>query len=398
MRLLFISLTVPLPANNGLKMRTWAMLRALAAEGHETTLLMFADAGEDIEIPGLRQVCARVVSVPLRLSSLTSGTDYAGRLRNLLSTRPYAVNRFRSSMMRGAIVDILRQRSHDAVFCETVYGMINVPATGVPLILDNHNVEHFILERYRQFETNPLKRLYAQREAVRLRAEERAACARATLALCCSDADRQYFAQLCPEARLHVVPNVVEIDESAPSHDEPPPTVLYQGGMDWFPNRDAVKFFIESMVPRLRRAVPGIRFVVAGRGGSSHFEQQFADMPDVYFTGTVPDMKPWVAGATVCVVPLRIGSGTRLKILEAAAMGKAVVSTSVGAEGLDFAAGKEIMIAADADEFIGHTLRLLKDPCLRARIGAAARAKVERCYSFGVLREALAAALAECPA
>ena len=284
------------------------------------------------------------------------------------------------------------------VFCETVYGMINVPAIGVPLILDNHNVEHFILERYRQFETNPLKRLYAHREAVRLRAEERAACARATLALCCSDADRRYFAQLCPEARLHVVPNVVEIDESAPSHDEPPPTLLYQGGMDWFPNRDAVKFFIESMMPRLRRAVPGIRFVVAGRGASSQFEQQFADMPDVYFTGTVPDMKPWVAGATVCVVPLRIGSGTRLKILEAAAMGKAVVSTRVGAEGLDFAGGKEIMIAGDADEFVGHTVQLLKDPCLRARIGAAARAKVELCYSFGVLREALAAVLAECPA
>ena len=114
MRLLFISLTVPLPANNGLKIRTWAMLRALAAEGHETTLLMFADADEDVEIPGLRQVCARVVSVPLRLSSLTSGTDYAGRLRNLWSTRPYAVNRFRSSMMRGAIADILRQRTHNA--------------------------------------------------------------------------------------------------------------------------------------------------------------------------------------------------------------------------------------------------------------------------------------------
>ena len=154
-------------------------------------------------------MCARVISVPLRLSSLTSGTDYAGRLRNLWSTRPYAVNRFRSSMMRGAIADILSQRTHNAVFCETVYGMVNVPAIGVPLILDNHNVEHLILERYRRFDTNPLKRLYAHREAIRLRPRARSLCPRDSRYLLFGRGSTIFRTALSRGAAARV-PNVVE--------------------------------------------------------------------------------------------------------------------------------------------------------------------------------------------
>jgi len=174
-------------------------------------------------------------------------------------------------------------------------------------------------------------------------------------------------------------------------------TVLFQGGMDWFPNRDAVSFFVNQVMPVLRRRIPGVRFVVAGRNPSKSFLQEFAGQSDVAFTGTVADMREVVAKASVCVVPLRIGSGTRLKILEAAAMGKPIVSTRLGAEGLEFRHGYEILLADKPEEFAAQVAELLQAPETRERLGLAARSLVERQYSFAVLRAAVRDALAQIP-
>jgi glycosyltransferase involved in cell wall biosynthesis len=164
--------------------------------------------------------------------------------------------------------------------------------------------------------------------------------------------------------------------------------------MDWYPNRDAVEFFVSAILPRLRAAVPEARFVVGGRNPSDEFRRRFAATPGIEFTGTVPDMRAEIAKAAVCVVPLRIGSGTRLKILEAAAMAKPVVSTRVGAEGLDFVDGKEIVLADEPKAFAGAVADLLRDASRRRELGQAARRRVEKCYSFPVLRTAVRAAFA----
>jgi glycosyltransferase involved in cell wall biosynthesis len=187
-----------------------------------------------------------------------------------------------------------------------------------------------------------------------------------------------------------IAPNVVDTDPPAGRIDEDPSLVLFQGGMDWFPNRDAVAYFAEAIFPRVRRSVPEARFLVAGRNPAPDFVASFAGIPGMSFTGTVADMRAVIAKAAVSVAPMRIGSGTRLKILEAAALGKAVVATTIGAEGLDFVAGREIMLADEPDHFSRQVADLLQDPERRDALGSAARARTEELYGLRALEGALA--------
>jgi glycosyltransferase involved in cell wall biosynthesis len=163
--------------------------------------------------------------------------------------------------------------------------------------------------------------------------------------------------------------------------------------MDWYPNRDAVNHFVSRILPDLLILVPSVKFLVAGRIPSDSFAGRFVDKANIEFTGFVSDMRSVLGNATVCVVPLRIGSGTRLKILEAAAMAKSIVSTHLGAEGLDFVNGKEIVLEDDPSRFAKAVALLLSSPRYRDALGYAARKRVEAEYSFVPLRKALRLAL-----
>jgi glycosyltransferase involved in cell wall biosynthesis len=159
--------------------------------------------------------------------------------------------------------------------------------------------------------------------------------------------------------------------------------------MDWYPNRDAVEFFVRSILPIVRAEVPSIRFVVAGRNPPIHFVEELGANDGIEFTGTVPDMRAYLSAATVVVVPLRFGSGTRIKILEACAAGKPVVSTNVGAEGLGLEGGKEIILADDPAEFARSVITLLRDRSRRNAIARSARAVVVDRYSHPTLKRSL---------
>ena len=173
-----------------------------------------------------------------------------------------------------------------------------------------------------------------------------------------------------------------------PSHSQPDAHLIYIGSMDWYPNEDAVTFFADEVLPNIHEKLPNVQFSAVG-GNPSPRVQTLAENPRILVTGRVPEIKPYFARATVFVVPLRIGSGTRLKILEALAMGKAVVSTTVGAEGLDLVDGEEILIADEPAAFAAAVLRLLTDASLRRKIGENGRARVERDYDWRSIGEKL---------
>ena len=283
-----------------------------------------------------------------------------------------------------------------------------MPPTTLPLVLNSHNVEHLILERYAEQETNLLKALYARLEAGKLRRFEAVTYKRAALVLVCSKLDGELTERLSPAVRTAVAPNVVDVNEyDMAASDDPwsppspavglggvvdPLTLVYQGGMDWFPNRDALEYFVRSVFPLVQKEVPEVRLVAAGRNPSVEFRARFADVAALEFTGTLADLRPVIAKATVCVVPVRIGSGTRLKILEAGAMGKAVVSTTIGAEGLDFVPGKEILLADVPAEFARSVVELLHDPARRKALGQAARNRVLQDYDMRALERSIASA------
>ena len=395
MRVLYLAAAYPLPANNGAKMRLWAVLRAIAASGHKVTLATFAEPEDDLAgtEQELRTVCPGSDIVPLRYTRLSAGGNYASRLRAILSSSPFAINRFRSEEMHTRLERRVRERSFDVVICDNVYSSINLPDGASPVVMNSQNIEYLILQRYVEQERNPLKALYARLEANKLRRFEAAMYRRAALAMTCSSVDAEFVRRLCPGLETAVAPNVVDVREYEVSNEEDPLTVVYQGGMDWFPNRDAVEYFVREVLPLVQKEFPAVRFIAAGRNPAPEFRARFSDVDGLEFTGTLPDLRPVIAKAAVCVVPLRIGSGTRLKILEAGAMGKAMVSTAIGAEGLDFEPGKEILIADDPVSFARNVVDLLRDPARRKALGEAARKRVRQDYDITALERAIASAL-----
>jgi len=399
MRVLFVSFSFPLPADNGQKLRSWSLLQAVAAQGHAVTLLCFATPDEiasyllgrrRVEEKALSMACRSIHVVLKTSTSLTAGKDYRGHLAGLYKKIPYGVQRFRSAEMQERMAGLLAKRQVDVVVVDSCYLLGNVPPqVPIPLLLNTHNVEHRLVERFLSCSRNPAKVVYAWWEAKRLRAWEQGSCRRADVVLACSEIDREALLHLVPGKPIVSVPNVIELAryEPAPVVDEP--IVLYIGGMDWYPNRDAVQFFVAHILPTLQKLVPGVRFVVAGRDGPARFRARYERLPAVTFTGTVVDMRDEIAKAAVCVVPLRIGSGTRLKILEASAMAKPIVSTRLGAEGLVFTDGKEIALQDEPQAFAKAVAALLQNRSQRVALGQAARQRVETQYSASVLAPAL---------
>lgn len=393
MRVLFLSSHLPIPANNGQAMRTQSLVRALAVEGHELTFIAFSSPDSPADLKPLSGWCRNVEGVPRRLINMSQGRDVFGRLIALATSKAYALSRFRSTRMRDRIRQHLEE-PFDLILADSIYVLINIPQTKIPIALNCHNMEWLILERYANLERNPIKRWYASVEARRIRAFEQIAFKRSSVTMVCSDLERAALHRLDPNLPIVIVPNSVEGDLYSSLESEgnanSPPTLLFQGGMDWYPNREAVRYFIEKVLVLIRYHRPDVLFVVAGRNPPKQFVDEFTALGAVEFTGTIPDMRSYLKRATLVVVPLRIGGGTRLKILEAGAAGKAVVSTRVGAEGLDLQEGKEIILADTPGDFANAVLALLRDnPRLQA-VGHRARQKVLASYGFENVRKAVA--------
>jgi glycosyltransferase involved in cell wall biosynthesis len=390
MRILFVALQFPVPANNGHKMRSWSLLQALAAEGHELSLLSFRESNDaQPDDPQLRSVCREVTAVPFHMTNLSSSGEYLKRALAMFSPRPYASSRFSSALMRERIAERLSRGDIDLIIGDTVFSLLNLPPTDVPVALNAFDLEHLILERYLAHESNPFKLAYGWLESRKLRRWETMAFSRADWVMSCSQHDQGLVQKLRPGVPTVVVPNIVDVNSYSPAGDVDEPVLIYQGGMDWYPNRDAVEYLAFEILPILRRLVPHFRVIVAGRNPSPEFRRRFKGVAEVSFTGTVADMRLEIAKAAVCLVPLRIGSGTRMKILEAAAMGKPMVSTTLGAEGLEFIDGSEILIADQPQAFAKAVAGLLSDAAQRRSLGSAARRRVEQQYSMPVLRDSL---------
>jgi glycosyltransferase involved in cell wall biosynthesis len=371
-------------------LRLWFLLRALAAEQHDVALVALADAQErEADLSPLRGLCSSVNLVPWTSTSYES-RDYTKLLAALFSPRPYGVVEVLSPPMTGRISELAARQHFDLVICDQVVMVANIPpGLSTPIVVDSVHVPHELLERYLDHMRNPLKRLYLWIECLKMRPWEARVCSESSAVLACSDLERRVFQRLSPNARAFTVPNVVDVGEYVPGANGDGGRLLFSGTMEWYPNQNAVEFFASGILPELRRLSPGVRLRVAGRGGAESFRRRFRQTPEIEFTGFVPDMRDEIAEAAVCVVPLRIGSGTRLKILEAAAMAKPIVSTRLGTEGLDFREGEEILLADDPVPFARAVAGLIADPDRRRALGLAARRRVEAQYSMAALRQSL---------
>ena len=317
--------------------------------------------------------CAKTLC--LRAASL-DGSAVAQLLRHLVSLfqpEPFAVSKFTHASVQRVVASWLGENKFDLAVCDFLSASRNFPDDlSTPTILFQHNVESALWRRMATAEANPAKRLAYRLEARKMSRYERRALRKFHHVIAVSEHDRQQMLAMDPACAITVVPTGVDTQkyEVAPSASANPPRIVFTGSMDWEPNIDAVAYFCRQIFPGILAELPSAKFQIVGRNPRSRVQKLAS--PSVEVTGTVPCVADYLREATVVVVPLRIGGGTRLKIFEAMAMGKAVVSTSIGAEGLDVTPGRDLLLADDPAGFTAGILRLFREPALRRQYEQAA--------------------------
>jgi glycosyltransferase involved in cell wall biosynthesis len=372
MRLLWVKAGKILPVNTGGRIRSYNILKHLAAR-NEVIFLSYYPGARDEEYE--RAVTARFPGAVVFPAGASDGAvqQLLAYARRLLSHAPYAVSKFTDQRVRDAIQRVVSTERPDVVVCDFLSASLNFSETlPVASILFQHNVEQSLWNRQAAHERNPLKRLLFAMEAAKMRRYERATVGRFDHVIAVSDHDRSLMLSMTDPSRITVVPTGVDSAayRAQASAGRGSRKVMFLGSMDWEANVDGVEYFCEQIWPRIVATVPDARFQVVGRSPAPRIQRLASETIDI--VGGVDDVIPYLHASEVFVVPLRIGGGTRLKIYEAMAAERAVVSTTVGAEGLDVRNGRDIVLADEPSEFADAVIRLLTEQAAREAMGRAA--------------------------
>ncbi|HTQ05744.1 MAG TPA: glycosyltransferase family 4 protein, partial [Polyangiaceae bacterium] len=385
MKILLLSPFLPSPPRFGGQRRIDGLARELA-QRHEVSVLALnrPDEWMDSSLEVTRSYCREVVSLPER--------DFEERDKRVLQLKSlgslhsfeHVVKAKRADFQR-ELDRMLEEHSYDVVQYEFVhmapFGFDKRRFPRTVFVLDEHNIEYDVLKRTAEARTNLPRRVYNALNWRKLEREERASWRRFDGILATSERDATFIRRDLPSARVLVAPNGVDVREFTPvTGGEEPETLLFFGAINYFPNQDGVVYFIDHVFPLIRARRPNARFVVVGPGAN---EQVLARQGNgVEILGMVESVAPYIDRASAVVVPLRIGGGTRLKIVEALAKGKPVVSTRLGAEGIEVVDGQHLLLADEPADFAAAVERLFTEPGLGARLGAGARRLAEERYSW----------------
>lgn len=394
MKILWIKAGGLLPLDSGGKIRSYHILRELS-RNHRVTYFGFHAEQENAAHHELEQVFDRVVCCPLRLPKAKSFAEFVEYTRGIFSSEPYAIRKYCRPHVIQELRSVLDGASFDVMVCDFLVAAGAVPwDMPVPKVLFTHNVEALIWKRHYDIARNPLWKLLSWREWQAMSCAERMFLQKANHVLAVSQTDRDFFADIVPASKLTVIPTGVDIEYFQPLEGAVEDTVVFTGSMDWLPNEDGIIYFVQEILPKICRQIPNVKLSVVGRKPSARLQSIASHYPNqVHLTGWVDDIRPHLGRGAVCIVPLRIGSGTRLKIFEAMAMAKAVVSTTIGAEGLPVRDGTDLLLADSPDNFAQSVVRLLQDPAERRKLGRAARELVETKYSWAWVAREFALAL-----
>jgi len=376
--ILIVAPSWPYPPTWGFAMRVYHLAKQLSIR-HRVSLLTYG--GRDLaQEPG----STVFESVHLVRPPAAMRSKRRAQARSLFSPDSHHLGGLRSHEMEAVLTNLLSRQAFDLVQLESSQMGFCAPIAGVPTALDEHNVEYMLLKRLAGSESSFGRKAFGLLEAAKVRREELRAWTQCDGAIFTSTADMAAMHSAFPERNACVVPNGVDPEYFRPSAGEvEPSTVVFTGAINYRPNTDAVAYFVRDVMPRLLQLKPSTRFVVVGQGAPDWLLRMASS--SVVFTGAVRDVRPYLSGASVVVAPLRAGSGTRLKILEALAMEKPVVTTTIGCEGLNVIDGDHLCIADDAQQFAETTAWLMSDRKLAAEIGREGRALAERDYSWSVI-------------
>lgn len=367
------------------------------ARRHDLTAVMLVDDEFDIEEcrRAMQAYCREVVLVPNPYGREGPAKRLL-QIRSLVSTRSFERLRVTVPALQRALDQVLRAKRFDIVNLEFSFlGHCDLrqapPGENLPLVtVDSHNIDFDLARQYARSGSSSLRRFYAGANWRKLRREELGTYRDADGVYLCSAVDEQRLLELVPGVHTTVIPNAADVDYYQPRPTDPPPdgrTVVFFGLLSYVPNIDGVVHFIHDIWPRIVEAHPEARCKIIG----GHPPPSLLELagPQVELTGFVSDLRPHLAAAAAVVVPLRLGGGTRLKIVEAMAMGKAVVSTTLGAEGIDAVPGRDLLVESEPAAFADAVNRLLAEPDLAARIGNSARQLAVKRYAWSRAAQAL---------
>lgn len=390
MNILFLTPYLPYPLNNGGLIRVFHLLTNIAKR-HQVTLLCM-EPDNDTQREGIKII--QGLGINTKLIQVAANQKKANKrlyqLISLFTKKPYQYFQYHSIQMQDAITKHLTSNEFDLLMVEfSQMGYYDI-ATDIPKYVDQHNVEYEIMQRTFETEQSPLRKLLAKSEWKKYRNHEIENCEKFTACLTTSQRDAEILQGRSAKIKCHVIPNGVDSEFFKPSNIHVDPNmILFTGTISYYPNTEGVLWFHKTIWPLLKQLKPEATFCVAGKAPPVEIQNLAKSDKNIVVTGAVDDMRDYYGKAAVVVVPLRVGGGTRLKILEGMAMQKAIVSTTVGAEGIDHADGKNILLRDTPEAFANAVADVMNDHDLRCRLEYGGRKLVEEKYDWTAVGSSL---------
>jgi sugar transferase (PEP-CTERM/EpsH1 system associated) len=394
MNILWLKTELLHPVDKGGKIRSYNMLKALKRNCRITYLTLDDGTADNTARELAGEYCHDLVCVPHRRREKFTTGFYVELALNLVSDLPYAIKKYEAPEMRAEITRLVAAQRIDVLVCDFLAPAVNVPPNlDCTTVLFQHNVEAMIWKRHYEVQTNAARKAYLYRQWQKMRAFEAKACPLFDSVIAVSREDREQMQQEYRLDNVFDVPTGVDTAYFRPSGKTATRRhhLVFTGSMDWLPNEDGIRYFTDQIMPRIKQSVPDVTLTVVGRDPYPSLVELSKRDPSVTVTGRVDDVRPYMEEAAVYIVPLRIGGGTRLKIYEAMAMEKPVVSTTIGAEGLPVTDGAEIVLADTPDSFAAAVVRLLQQENLSAEIGQRAATTVRAKFGWESVADSFAA-------
>jgi glycosyltransferase involved in cell wall biosynthesis len=380
------------PTDRGAQIRTLGTLKQL----HQRHEIHFAALNDPCNIEGPRRSSEYSSShfvVEHRAPSRSSLGIIPQLLGSIVNPMPLAVSRYASSRFKQKITALIAAEHYDSIVCDFLAAAPNLDDMG-KCVLFQHNLETTIWQRHVEQSVSLWKKSFFQMQANRMEAYERKICQNAKHVIAVSEIDASRMKNIFQIETVSSVQTGVDVEYFAARGVAPPTSdIVFCGSMDWLPNVDAVDYFLTEIFPLIRANIPGASFTIAGRSPDARVLKAVQKLTGVTVTGKVEDMRPYLWGAKISIVPIRIGGGTRLKIYECMAAGVAVISTTVGAEGLRYKDGEDIVIADDPGSFAAACVRLLTDDASRGAIARNALQRAQSEFSWAAVSYAFEAIL-----
>jgi glycosyltransferase involved in cell wall biosynthesis len=384
MKILWVSPFFLHPTERGAQIRSLGMLRELHKR-HEIHFAALADPAHPEGPARSNEYCSRSYPVKHKTVSRASFAFLAEFASNLFSSTPLAIARYESAELAATVSGLWRSGSYDCLVSDFLTSACNTGAVESCIIFQ-HNVETTIWERHAQCASTPWLRMFFRTQANRMRAYEGLNCRQAAHVIAVSEEDARRMESDFGIPHVSTVATGVDIDYFTPATDAAGASgIVFTGSMDWLPNIDGIEWFVQEILPLIRKKIPNCELSIVGRNPDPKVLNLASRERNISVTGTVPDIRPYLWNSAISVVPLRIGGGTRLKIYESMAARTPVVSTTVGAEGLEYHPGLDIEIADQPELFAEHCIRLLEDEARRRALASEAWDLVNRRFSWAAI-------------